>query len=322
MAKKRLLSGLRPTGVVHIGNYFGAMKQFVDFQDEYENFVFVANLHSLTTQKDSDTLKKNTISLVKDYLAIGLDPDKTVMYLQTDVPGVTEIAWIFSTLTTMPYLMRAHAFKDAEAKNKEINVGVFNYPVLMAADILVVDADIVPVGKDQQQHVEIARDIAQKFNNTFGETFKLPKGFIPEEVAVVPGIDGNKMGKSEGNTIPLFALDEEIRGQVAKIVTDSTSVGDSIDPEKDTVFALHKLFSTSILEDLEKRYKDGSIGHKESKDILAENIIKMVKPMREKRDNISDSDVAIVLEEGAKKVRAIALDKLKIVREKTGLSYK
>ena len=319
MAKKRLLSGIRASGTLHVGNYLGALKQFVDLQDEYEAFVFVANYHSLTTLKDPKVLKENTINVVKDYLAVGLDPDKVVLYTQTDILEVTELAWIFSTLTTMPYLMRAHAYKDAEAKNKEINVGAFNYPMLMAADILIVDADVVPVGKDQQQHVEITRDTAQKFNNAYGETFKLPKGLIPEEVAVVPGIDGNKMAKSEGNIIPLFGSDDEIRGQVAKIVTDSKGVDDPKDPKNDNVFALHKLFSKDQLPEIEKRYRDGEMGHKESKDILAENIIKMVTPMREKRESITDEDVMEVLKKGAEKVRPIAEAKLKDVREKVGL---
>jgi len=198
-------------------------------------------------------------------------------------------------------------------------VGVFNYPMLMAADILIVDADVVPVGKDQQQHVEITRDTAQKFNNTYGETFKLPKPLIPEEVAVVPGIDGNKMGKSDGNTIPLFGRDEEIRAQVARIVTDSKGVDEPKDPEKDLVFAFHKLFNKDQLSEIEKRYKDGGMGYKESKDILAESIIKMITPMREKRENISDEEIMNVLKKGAGKVRPMAEAKLKIVREKVGL---
>jgi tryptophanyl-tRNA synthetase len=316
---KRLLSGIRASGKLHIGNYFGAMKQFVDFQDEYESFIFVANYHSLTTLKDPKELRQNTIDVVKDYLAVGLDPEKVTLYTQTDVPEVTELAWIFSTLTTMPYLMRAHAYKDAESKNKEINVGVFNYPVLMAADILIVDTDVVPVGKDQQQHVEMSKDIAQKFNNTFGETFKLPKPLILNEVAVIPGIDGEKMSKSYNNTIPLFGTDDEIKTQVAKIITDSTPVGEIIDPEKDNVFALHKLFSKDQLAELEKKYREGGIGHKESKDILAENIIKLISPMRERREQISDEDVMEVLKKGAERVQKIAKVKLEEVRKKAGL---
>jgi tryptophanyl-tRNA synthetase len=316
---KRLLSGIRASGTLHVGNYFGALKQFVDLQDQYETFIFVANYHSLTTLKNKEELKRNTIEIVKDYLAVGLDPKKVTLYTQTSVPEVTELAWMFETLTTMPYLMRAHAFKDAEAKSSEINVGVFNYPMLMAADILIVDADVVPVGKDQQQHVEMAKDTAQKFNNTFGETFKLPEPLIMKEVAVVPGIDGQKMSKSYGNIIPLFGTDEEIKSQVAKIVTDSKGVEDKKDPEKDNIFQLHKLFSVNELGDLEKRYREGGIGYKESKDILAQNIIKFISPMRDKRNSISDEDVLKVLEEGRERVRRVVDKKITKVREVVGL---
>ncbi|HJN62788.1 MAG TPA: tryptophan--tRNA ligase [Candidatus Paceibacterota bacterium] len=316
---KRLLSGIQPSGELHVGNYLGALKRFVEMQGEYETFVFVANYHSLTTLKNAEEMKRNTIDVVKDYVAAGLDPEKVVLYTQTDVPEVTELAWIFGTLITMPNLMRAHAFKDAEARNKEINVGVFNYPVLMAADILVVDADVVPVGKDQQQHVEMARDIGNKFNNAFGDTFKIPEPLIDEGTSVIPGIDGQKMSKSYGNTISLFGSDEEIKAQVAKIVTDSKGVDEPKDPENDLVFAFHKLFSTNQLPELEKRYREGGLGHKESKDILADNIIKLISPMREKRESISDEDAVEILRKGAEKVRNIVAKKLEEVREKAGL---
>jgi len=320
MAKKRLLSGIQPSGKLHIGNYFGALKQFVDLQEEYENFIFVANFHSLTTITNANELRANTIEVVKDYLAAGLDPKQTVLYTQTEVSEVTELAWIFSTIVTVPFL-ETPQYKDKLSRDTEIfpNVGLLTYPILQAADILIVDADVVPVGKDQEHHVEMAREIARKFNNAFGETFKLPKSLNPEEVAVVPGIDGQKMGKSEGNTIPLFGSDDEIRAQVAKIKTDSKTPEEPKDPEEDLVFAFHKLFSKDQLSEIEKRYKDGGMGHKESKDILAENIIKMIKPMREKRESISDEDVMKVLEDGAQKVRVVAGAKLKEVREKAGL---
>jgi len=316
---KRLLSGIRASGSLHIGNYFGALKQFVDLQNEHDAFYMIANLHSLTTVKNGEKLRAMTISIAKDYLAVGLDPKKSVIFKQSDISAHAELAWIFETLTTMPYLMRAHAFKDSEAKNKEINVGVFNYPMLMAADILLYDALVVPVGKDQQQHVEMTRDMAQKFNKVYGQVFKLPQALILEDVAVVPGIDGNKMGKSEGNTIPLFGSDEEIKEQVSKIVTDSKGVNDKKDPEKDIIFALHKLFSQNELEDMRARYLNGLIGYKESKDILSENIIKYISPMREKRESISDEKALQVLEDGGKRAKEIAEKKLMIVREKTGL---
>src|SRR3990167_2406465 len=193
MSKKILLSGVKPTGAPHIGNYFGAMKQFVDLQKDYEGYVFIADYHALNFIQNKDEMEKNIVGVLLDYLAIGLDPKKLTIFKQSDISEHTELAWIFDTLTTMPYLMRAHAFKDAEAKNKEISVGVFNYPMLMAADILLYDPAVVPVGKDQKQHVEFARDTAQKFNSLYGDTFAVPEPYILPEVAVVPGTDGQKM---------------------------------------------------------------------------------------------------------------------------------
>jgi tryptophanyl-tRNA synthetase len=244
---KILLSGVKPTGRPHIGNYFGAMKQFVESQasGNYECLFMIADYHALNLIQNKDEMKTLIRDLVIDYLAIGLDPQKSVLFKQSDVSAHTELTWIFDTLVTMPYLMRAHAFKDAEAKDKEINVGTFNYPVLMAADILLYDADAVPVGQDQKQHLEYARDIAQKFNNAFGETFKLPEPLIYENVATVPGIDGRKMSKSYSNTIPLFASREEITKAVMGIVTDS---GGDIPAN---VYNIHKLFkSEAELKDL------------------------------------------------------------------------
>ena len=221
----------------------------------------------------------------------------------------------------MPWLMRAHAFKDAGAKSKEINVGLFDYPVLMAADILLPGADVVPGGEDQRQHVEMAREVAEKFNNTFGETFTLPKELIKKEVAVVPGIDGRKMSKSYGNTIPLFGSDDEVRSQIMKIVTDSKGVEEPKDPASDNVFALHKLVSANNLSSIEDRYRNGGIGYKESKEILADNIIAMITPMRAKREELmkDKSVISKVLRDGGEKARAIESAKMKEVRKKVGL---
>ncbi len=239
MSKKTLLSGVKPTGRPHIGNYFGAMKQFVDMQEDYNGLVFIADYHALNFIQNGEEMKQQILDLTLDYLAIGLDPQKTLIYKQSDIPEHAELAWIFDTITTMPYLMRAHAYKDAEAKNKEISVGAFNYPMLMSADILLYDPDVVPVGQDQKQHVEYARDTAQKFNFTFKkEVFKLPDVKIIEGVAVVPGTDGRKMSKSYGNTIPLFAEDAEIEKAVMSIVTDS---GGDV-PEN--VYAIHRLLKS------------------------------------------------------------------------------
>ena len=233
-ARKILLSGVKPTGRVHIGNYFGAMKQFVEMQNDFESYIFIADYHAVTTVQSKEELSKGIVDVALDYLAIGLDPKKVVLFKQSDVPAVHELTWIFNCITTMPYLMRAHAYKDAEAKNKEINVGVFDYPILMASDILLQDADVVPVGQDQKQHVEYARDTAQKFNNVFGagkEIFKLPEPLILKSVETVPGTDGKKMSKSYGNVIPLFATYEEIKKAVMSIPTDSKGVEESKNPE-------------------------------------------------------------------------------------------
>ena len=319
--KKVLVSGIQASGKLHIGNYFGAMKQFVEYQDEYEANIFVANFHALTTVKDADKLRQDTRDVVLDYLAVGLDPDKVTLYTQTDVPEVAELAWYFNCLVTMPWLMRAHAFKDAGAKSKEINVGLFDYPVLMAADILIMHPDVVPVGEDQRQHVEMAREVAEKFNNTYGEYFKTPKELIRKDVALVPGIDGRKMSKSYGNDIKLFGSDEEVRKQVMSIVTDSKGVEKAKDPEKDNVFALHKLFSTNELVDLEKRYREGGIGYKESKELLVANIIKFISPMRARREELAKQEglVEKVLKAGGAKAHAKAVATIDKVREAIGV---
>ncbi|HPB60464.1 MAG TPA: tryptophan--tRNA ligase [Candidatus Paceibacterota bacterium] len=319
--KKVLLSGVKPTGRPHIGNYFGAMKQFVDLQADYKSYIFIADLHALTTARDPKQLRADTLDLAIDYLAIGLDPEKVVFFKQSDVAEHTELAWIFNCLTTMPFLARAHAFKDAETKNKEVNVGLFDYPLLMAADILLYDTDVVPVGQDQKQHVEITRDTAEKFNFTYGETFKLPEPLIMDEVKTLPGLDGQKMSKSYSNTIPLFADEKEIKRLVMTIKTDSKDVSEPKNPEECNVFALHKLFSGEQLSELKKRYVEGGIGYKESKEILAENMNKYLAPMREKRAEIAkDPDQVLqILKNGANSAREQAKLKMKEVRERVGI---
>ena len=321
--KKRLLSGIQPSGIIHIGNYFGAMKQFVDLQDTYESFIFIADFHAITTIKNKETLSQNILNIAMDYLACGLDPKKVCLFKQSDLSEVTELAWYFNCITTMPYLERATAYKDAGAKAKEVNVGLFDYPMLMAADILIQDADVVPVGSDQKQHVEYARDTAIKFNNTFGETFKLPEPLILKEVAIVPGIDGRKMSKSYGNTIPLFGTDEQIKKAVMSIVTDSKAPSDSKNPEECNIFALHKLFlKGEVLENLRKRYVDGGLGYKESKDMLYEEIISFVKPMREKREYYEKNieEVKNILKEGALKAKENIAVKMKLIRDNVGVN--
>lgn len=313
--QKILLSGVKPTGRPHIGNYFGAMKQFVDFQDSHEAFVFIANYHAMTGKVSAEELRKNTLDIALDYLAIGLDPEKTTLFLQSDVPQVTELCWIFNCITTMPYLMRAHAFKDAEAKNKEINVGTFDYPVLMAADILIADADAVPVGRDQKQHVEYARDIAEKFNATFGEVFKLPKDMILSGVETVPGTDGQKMSKSYGNTIPLFASDEEIKKAVMSIVTDSSAGVPT------NVYNIHKLIRDKA--SLDALYEEKKGKYKDLKEALMSDLIAFITPLRERREALAKNPAHVldILKKGGEKARTRAEAKMKIVREKTGLSF-
>lgn len=322
--KKVLLSGVKPTGTAHLGNYFGAMKQFVDLQNsgEYEVFIMVADLHALTTVKDSKDLNNNINNLILDYLAIGLDPKKITIFRQSQVSEHAELAWIFNCITTMPELMRAHSFKDAEAKNKDINVGVFTYPLLMAADILLYDTNIVPVGRDQQQHLEIARDTARTFNNLYGETFIEPEALIMQDVAVVPGTDGQKMSKSYNNVIPLFASDEVWQKAVMSIVTDSKTPDEAKDPESCNVFAIHKLVTpTDKLEEIRKRYIDGGIGYKESKDLLLESIKNYFGSMREVREKLAENPefVRDSLNMGTEKIQKIAQTKMQTIREMVGL---
>lgn len=314
MSKKILLSGIQPSGKPHIGNYFGMMKQLVDMQEDFEVYALIVDYHAMKSVRNAKEMRENILNVTLDYLALGLDPKKVTLFKQSDVSEHTELCWIFDTITTMPYLMRAHAFKDAEAKNKEIDVGTFNYPMLMAADILLYSPDVIPVGADQKQHIEIARDTAEKFNNAFGETFKLPEDMIMKDVAVVPGLDGRKMSKSYGNTIPLFAEYEEIKKLVMSIVTDS---GEGI-PKN--VFAIHSLIRPK--EELLPIYKSKTGKYKELKELLIEDLEKFIAPMRERRKKFeNDIPGAIaILKEGGIKAKKVASRKMEEVREKIGVS--
>lgn len=316
-----MFSGLQVTGKSHLGNYFGAIKQFVELQNsEYEVIAFVANLHSLTTINDAANLKENTIDLIKDFLACGLDPDKVTLFLQSDICEHSELTWVFDCLVTVPYMERAVAYKDKVANGIEATMGLFNYPVLMAADILLYSPDIVPVGQDQKQHIEIARDIASKFNNTFGEVFKLPEDYINKETAIVPGVDGRKMSKSYRNHIPLFASDEEIRKICMSVVTDSAAVADKKDPDTNNIYNIYKVVATEDETKIfRKKFEDGGVGYGELKKELAERIISFVSPMRAKRNTITDEYVFEVMKKGAEKAKIIASAKMAEVREKTGL---
>jgi tryptophanyl-tRNA synthetase len=314
MSKKTLLSGIQPSGQLHIGNYFGAMKQFVDMQDSFSSIFMIVDYHALNSVQDKETLSQNILNLTIDYLAVGLDPKKSIIFKQSDVSEHTELCWIFDTITTVPFLMRAHAYKDAEANNKEISVGKFNYPMLMAADILMYDTEVVPVGQDQKQHVEYTRDTAQKFNHTFKtEIFKLPEAKILEAVAVVPGTDGRKMSKSYGNTIPLFAGDAEIEKAVMSIVTDS----DADKPEN--VYAIHKLLKSET--ELAFLYEENKGKYKILKEALIVDLKKFITPMREKREQlVQDTDFVLdTLKEGGKRAKIKAEKKMDAVREAIGV---
>lgn len=290
------------------------MKQVVDLQDEYEIYPFIVDYHALTTVRDRELMRNNILDVAMDFLAIGLDPTKVHLFQQSRILEHTELCWIFNCLSTMPFLMRAHAFKDAQdAKKKEITVGLFDYPILMAADILLYDVDFVPVGKDQQQHLEMARDIAEKFNVTFGETFKLPEALIKEEVAVVPGTDGQKMSKSYGNTISLFATREEIQKTVMSIVTDSSG------ERPEHVYAIHKLFKSE--DELAPLYEEHAGKYKALKEALVEDVDAYIAPMREKRALIAQDSQAVklILDNGANSAHELASAKMALVRDRLGV---
>lgn len=317
--KPVLLSGIKPTGELHIGNYFGAMRQQVDLfkSGDYQCYIMIADYHALNFIQDAEEMRKGILDLAMGYMAVGLDPEKLVLFKQSDVPAHTELAWIFDTITTMPYLSRAHAFKDAEAKSKEISVGTFNYPMLMAADILLYDTTIVPVGQDQKQHIEYARDTAEKFNRIFaasGDTFKLPEPHIMPEVAVVPGIDGQKMSKSYGNTIPLFASREELTEKVMSIVTDSSG------GRPENVYALHRLLKSEA--ELAPFYAENEGKYKALKDALVEDLDAFIAPMREKYEALRQDPelVAEALIRGGEAARKVADAKMQAVRKAIGVS--
>jgi tryptophanyl-tRNA synthetase len=310
--KKRLLTGLQSSGDLHIGNYFGALKPFVDLYGQYESLLMVADYHSLTSLKDPKQVRENIFNTVRNYLAVGVDPEKAIIFKQSDIQEHTELGWIFDCLVTVPFLQQAHAYKDKVAKGLEANAGLFTYPMLMAADILLYDTVIVPVGEDQRQHVEYAREAASKFNNTYGQTFIEPKEHILEGVGVVPGTDGQKMSKSYKNTIPLFGSREEIKAAVMSIVTDSSG------ERPENVYAIHKLFKSEA--ELASLYEEKKGKYKDLKDALIEDIEAAVAPMRSKYHSINEDEVKRVLKNGAEKARALASAKMAEVREKVGVT--
>lgn len=319
---KRILTGVKPTGRPHLGNYFGVMEQQIKFQDEYECFFFIPDLHALTSVHNKDKLSSFIEDLVLDYLALGLDPNKVTFFKQSDVPAHCELAWILSCITPVGQMERAHAYKDALAKGKDHNVGLFTYPILMAADILLYQPDLVPVGKDQKQHIEITRDLAHKFNHTFGETFKLPEELIREETAIVPGVDGHKMSKSYNNTIPLFGEVSEIKKAVMSIETDSTSLEEAKDPDKCIVYQLYKLIATpEKCQEMEKNLRAGGYGYGHAKKELLTVLTETFAPLQEKRNKLATNRDYIydILNEGAKKALPIAKETLDRVHQQIGI---
>ena len=322
---KRSLSGIQPSGVLHIGNYFGAIKQFVELQNQYEGFYFLANYHALTSSPKGEDLKNNTINVILDYLALGLDPEKSTLFLQSDVPEHTELSWILSNVTPMGLLERAHSYKDKTAKGIKPNVGLFTYPVLMASDILIYSPDIVPVGKDQKQHVEITRDIAIKFNEIYGkEVFKLPKEKIVENVATVPGIDGDKMSKSYGNVINMFGSKKQLKKQIMSIVTDSTPLEEPKNPDNN-ITKLYSLFATEEeVNALKEKFLAGNFGYGHAKTELFDKFMDYFAPFQKKREELLQNMdyVNEILKKGALKAREIATKKVDEVRDVVGIMKK
>jgi len=318
----RVLTGIQASGKLHIGNYFGAMKPMIELQENSELFTFIANYHSLTTSKDAETLRDYTLQAAIDYLSMGLDPEKTTFWIQSDVPQVLELYWILSKFTPMGLLERAHSYKDKVAKGINASHALFSYPVLMAADILIVDSQKVPVGKDQIQHVEMTRDIAIKFNNEYGEIFTLPEHVVEENLATIPGIDGEKMSKSYGNTIELFMDEKPLQKRCNKIISSSTPLGEALEYEGCNIYALASLFLDEPQKiELQERYKSGKEGYGHFKKYLKELIWEEFAEAREKREYYLNNidEVRDILDTGAKKAQAVAEIKMQQVREAVGL---
>lgn len=318
----RILTGIQPSGKLHLGNYFGAMKPAAELQQQGDAYIFIANYHAMTTVSDGPALRQMTTDVALDFLATGVDPSKTALYRQSDVPEVHELAWLLSIVCPMGLLERCHSYKDKVAKGFSPMHGLFAYPVLMAADILAVQSNVVPVGKDQKQHVEVTRDLAAKFNNTYGEVFTMPEPSIREHVAVVPGVDGQKMSKSYDNTIEIFAEGKPLKKRVMSIKTDSKELEDPKDPDTDNVYALYKLLASEEEQaDLADRYRAGGFGYGHAKLELLEKINEHFAPMREKRRELeADMNyVEDVLKAGAEKAALLARDTLQKARQACGL---
>lgn len=320
----KVLAGIQPSGDLHIGNYFGSIKKMIDRQENDSVYAFIANYHAMTSVKDGEKLAKLTMQAATDFLALGIDPQKTMFWVQSDVKEVLELYWVLSQFTSMGLLERAHSYKDKVAKGLTANHSLFSYPVLMAADIILFDTEIVPVGKDQIQHVEMARDIAIRFNNEYGDTFQLPDHQVEAEVATVPGTDGAKMSKSYGNTINIFGEEKTIQKVIKKIVTDTTPLEEPKEFESCNIYALAKLFlDKNGLEAFEERYRTPGEGYGHFKLYLHDVMWEYFRPYREKREYFekNQDEVRDILKAGADKARRIAVEKMEIIRSKTGISY-
>jgi len=320
----RVLSGIQPSGTLHLGNYLGAIKQYLELQSKHECLFFIANYHAMTTVQNANLLRENTMQVAIDYLALGLDPNQSTLFVQSEIPELNELAWVFSTVTGMGLLERCHSYKDKVARNITPNHALFAYPILMAADILMYKSNLVPVGKDQIQHLEVTRDIAKSFCSVYGkDIFPLPIGYTPEEVAVVPGTDGQKMSKSYNNTITMFEPEKKLRKTIMAIKTDSLGVDDPKTPEECNVFKLYSLFATTEQKtDLAARYRKGGLGYGTAKQELFELLLETFKEPRQKREELQKDlgFVSTILKDGAKKARAIAQSTIQEVRELTGLN--
>jgi len=320
----KTLSGIQPSGQLHIGNYFGMMLPMIKTMDQGELYAFIVNLHALTSVHDPKRLAQDTMNAAVDFMALGLDPERCIFWVQSDVPEVTELTWILSTLTPMGLLERCHSFKDKVAKGIAASHGLFSYPVLMAADILLYQANRVPVGKDQKQHIEVARDIAIKFNNTFGDTFVVPEPVIDTTMATVPGLDGQKMSKSYGNTINIFQTAKELKKSVMAIQTDCTPVEEPKDPEKCNLFNIFKLFApASRLPEVQDLYLNGGAAYGRIKLELVDLLWEFFGEARDRREVLAKDpgQVKAILVHGAAKARAKAAHTLDLVRERVGLRY-
>lgn len=318
----RVLSGIQPSGALHIGNYFGALKQFIELQHSYDGLYFIANYHALTSLHDPAALRAATLEVAVSFLALGLDPEKATIFVQSDIPEVPELTWMLSCVTPVGLLERCHAYKDKVAQGLPAEHGLFAYPVLMAADILIYDSNLVPVGQDQKQHVEVTRDIAQRFNNRYGEVFTIPEALILPEVAVVPGLDGRKMSKSYGNTIEIFDEPEVLRRKVMSVKTDSTPVEAPKNPDTCNAFALFRLVAPpEELAEVRRLYLEGGAAYGEVKKRTAELMADYFAEAREKRKELlaHPEQVREVLAAGAARARSLARVTLDRAREACGI---